>query len=285
MAENRRSFLEELQEAKGHSYAVGAFNIFNHLSARAVISAAEELGLPVILQTSVVTVREFGTSSLGAMLRQLADEASVNVLIHLDHCQDVELAKACVDAGWDAVMYDGSRLSIEENIAGCREVVEYAHRKGVQVEGELGRIVGVEDAVKVSAEDASLADLEESIRFVRESGIDAFAPAIGTAHGVYKGTPRINFDLVAQLKDAVSTPVVIHGGTGLSEETFRRLIRSGGAKVNVSTAIKHAYLDTCRDYFKDAPEKPDPIGFDRVLSHAIKTTARNHMVIFSKDRT
>lgn len=285
MAENRRSFLEELQEAKGHSYAVGAFNIFNHLSARAVISAAEELGLPVILQTSVVTVREFGTSSLGAMLRQLADEASVNVLIHLDHCQDVELVKACVDAGWDAVMYDGSRLSIEENIAGCREVVEYAHRKGVQVEGELGRIVGVEDAVKVSAEDASLAGLEESIRFVRESGIDAFAPAIGTAHGVYKGTPRINFDLVAQLKDAVSTPVVIHGGTGLSEETFRRLIRSGGAKVNVSTAIKHAYLDTCRDYFKDAPEKPDPIGFDRVLSHAIKTTARNHMVIFSKDRT
>ncbi|MBP3902680.1 MAG: class II fructose-bisphosphate aldolase [Blautia sp.] len=285
MAENRRSFLEELQEAKGHSYAVGAFNIFNHLSARAVISAAEELGLPVILQTSVVTVREFGTSSLGAMLRQLADEASVNVLIHLDHCQDVELAKACVDAGWDAVMYDGSRLSIEENIAGCREVVEYAHRKGVQVEGELGRIVGVEDAVKVSAEDASLAGLEESIRFVRESGIDAFAPAIGTAHGVYKGTPRINFDLVAQLKDAVSTPVVIHGGTGLSEEAFRRLIRSGGAKVNVSTAIKHAYLDTCRDYFKDAPEKPDPIGFDRVLSHAIKTTARNHMVIFSKDRT
>ena len=101
----------------------------------------------------------------------------------------------------------------------------------------------------------------------------------------YKGTPRINFDLVGQLKDAVSTPVVIHGGTGLSEETFRRLIRSGGAKVNVSTAIKHAYLDTCRDYFKDAPEKPDPIGFDRVLSHAIKTTARNHMVIFSKDRT
>ena len=163
MAENRRSFLEELQEAKGHSYAVGAFNIFNYLSARAVISAAEELGLPVILQTSVVTVREFGTSSLGAMLRQLADEASVNVLIHLDHCQDVELAKACVDAGWDAVMYDGSRLSIEENIAGCREVVEYAHRKGVQVEGELGRIVGVEDAVKVSAEDASLAGLEESL--------------------------------------------------------------------------------------------------------------------------
>jgi fructose-bisphosphate aldolase class II len=248
------------------------------------VRAAEELCRPVILQTSVVTVKEFGTGQLGAMLRQLAEEASVNVLIHLDHCQDVELAKACVDAGWDAVMYDGSRLSIEENIAGCREVVDYAHRKGVQVEGELGRIVGVEDAVKVSAEEASLAGLEESIRFVGESGIDAFAPAIGTAHGVYKGTPRINFDLVEQLKEAIPAPVVIHGGTGLSEETFRRLIRSGGAKVNVSTAIKHAYLDTCRDYFKDAPDKPDPIGFDRVLSNAIERTARDHMVIFTKDR-
>ena len=284
MTGNRKSFLEELQEAKAHSYAVGAFNIFNHLSARAVVHAAEKLGLPVILQTSVVTVKEFGTAPLGAMLRQLAEEASVNVLIHLDHCQDVELAKACVDAGWDAVMYDGSRLPFEENIAGCREVVEYAHRKGVQVEGELGRIVGVEDAIRVSAEDASLAGLEESIRFVQESGIDAFAPAIGTAHGVYKGTPRINFDLVAQLKEAIPTPVVIHGGTGVSEETFRRLICSGGAKVNVSTAIKHAYLDTCRDYFKDAPEKADPIGFDRILSQAIEGTARNHMIIFTKDR-
>lgn len=284
MAENRKTFLEELQEAKAHSYAVGSFNIFNHLSARAVVGAAEKLDMPVILQTSVVTVKEFGPASLGAMLRQLAAEASVNVLIHLDHCQDVELARACVDAGWDAVMYDGSRLSIEENIAGCREVVEYAHQKGVQVEGELGRIVGVEDAVKVSEDDASLAGLEESIRFVQESGIDAFAPAIGTAHGVYKGIPKINFDLVAQLKEAVPAPVVIHGGTGLSEETFRRLIRSGGAKVNVSTAIKHAYLDTCRDYFQDAPAKPDPIGFDRILSQAIEETAEKHMAIFAKDR-
>lgn len=192
--------------------------------------------------------------------------------------------KACVDAGWDSVMYDGSRLSMEDNIAGCREVVGYAHRKGVQVEGELGRIVGVEDAVKVSADDASLADLEDSIYFVRESGIDAYAPAIGTAHGVYKGTPKINFDLTAQLKEAVDTPVVIHGGTGLSEETFRRLICSGGAKVNVSTAIKHAYLDTAREYFGEFPEKIDPIDFDRHLSSAIRETAKEHMTVFTKDR-
>ena len=163
-------------------------------------------------------------------------------------------------------------------------MVAYAHRKGVQVEGELGRIVGVEDAVKVSADDASLAGLEDSIYFVRESGIDAYAPAIGTAHGVYKGTPKINFDLTAQLKEAVDTPVVIHGGTGLSEETFRRLICSGGAKVNVSTAIKHAYLDTAREYFREFPEKIDPIDFDRHLSSAIRETAKEHMTVFTKDR-
>ena len=279
-----RSFLEELQDARSHRCAVGAFNIFNHLSARAVVKAAEELNVPVILQTSVVTVKEFGPAQLAAMLRPLAEEASVNVLVHLDHCQDIDLAKACVDAGWDAVMYDGSRLSTEENIAGCREVVEYAHRSGVQVEGELGRIVGVEDAVKVSEDDASLAGLEDSIRFVRESGIDAFAPAIGTAHGVYVGKPRIKFDLVEQLKEAVDAPVVIHGGTGLSEKTFRRLICSGGAKVNVSTAIKHAYLDTCREYFREFPDKVDPIGFDRYLSAAIKETAKNHMQVFNMDR-
>lgn len=284
MKREKKTFLEELQQAKDESYAVGAFNIFNYLSASAVVQAAAELDVPVILQTSVVTVKEFGPAELGAMLRLIAEEAPVNVLIHLDHCQDIELAKACADAGWDSVMYDGSRLSLEENIAGCREVVKYAHSKGVDVEGEFGRIVGVEDAVKVSAEDASLAGLEDSIYFVRESGIDAYAPAIGTAHGVYIGTPTINFNLVAELKTAVEAPVVIHGGTGLSKETFRRLILNGGSKVNVSTAIKHAYLDTCKAYFKEFPDKLDPVGFDRYLTRAIRATAREHMEIFTKDR-
>ena len=281
MNKKKKTFLEELQDAKAGRYAVGAFNIFNYLSADAVVKAAAELDVPVILQTSVVTVKEFGPEKLGSMLRLIADQAPVNVLIHLDHCQDIELAKACVDAGWDSVMYDGSRLSLEDNIAGCREVVKYAHSKGVDVEGEFGRIVGVEDAVKVSAEDASLAGLEDSIRFVRESGIDAYAPAIGTAHGVYIGTPTINFNLVAELKTAVDAPVVIHGGTGLSEDTFRRLIRNGGAKVNVSTAIKHAYLDTCKAYFTEYPDKLDPVGFDRCLGRAIMDTARAHMEIFT----
>ncbi len=280
-----KKFLELLQDAKRDHYAVGAFNIFNYTSARAVIRAATTLNCPVILQTSVSTVKKFGPNELGTMLRQLAWNAPVNVAIHLDHCTDVELARACVDAGWDSIMYDGSKLPLNENIRNCREVVSYAHYRGIQVEGELGKIGGVEDNVVVEEGAETSATIDESIYFVRESGIDAFAPAIGTAHGTYKGTPKINFDLVEQLSSAVDTPIVIHGGTGLSEETFRKLIRCGGAKINVSTAIKHAYIDGCRDYMKENPDKLDPIDFDYYLNCRIKNTAMDHMKIFLADRT
>lgn len=279
-----RTFAEELRYAQHHTYAVGAFNIFNYLSARAVIRAASALNCPVILQTSAATVRKFGPSELGTMLRQLAWNASVNVLIHLDHCQDIDLAKACIDSGaWDAVMYDGSHLPLQENIKNCQEVVKYAHHRGVHVEGELGRIAGVEDGLVVDSADASGATLEESVYFVKESGIDAFAPAIGTAHGVYKGVPKLNFDLVADLKKAIDVPIVIHGGTGLSEEAFCKLIRCGGSKVNVSTAIKHGYIDGCKEYMAANPQKLDPIGFDQYLNCRIKDISMEHMMIFRKE--
>ena len=279
-----RNFKEELLYARDHKYAVGAFNIFNYLSARAVINAASDLDMPVILQTSVTTVKQFGPSELGSMLQQLARNAPVNVIIHLDHCTDIDLAKACVDSGWDSVMFDGSRLPLEENIAGCREVVSYAHSKGIMVEGELGRIGGVEDLIAVDAAQAVGADLSESIRFVRESGIDAFAPAIGTAHGDYKGTPHINYELVESLSKAIDTPIVIHGGTGLSDETFRRLISLGAAKINVSTAIKHGYIDGSKEYLKANPDKLDPLSFDRYLNDSIRNAAERHMKVFSSER-
>lgn len=278
-----RTFVEELRYARQHTYAVGAFNIFNYLSARAVIRAASTLNCPVILQTSAATVRKFGPAELGTMLRQLAWNAPVNVLVHLDHCQDVDLAKACIDSGWDAVMYDGSRLPLEENIENCRKVVEYAHHRGVYVEGELGRIAGVEDDLKVESSEAGGASLKESLYFVKESGIDAFAPAIGTAHGVYKGVPKIDFEMVKELKESIDTPIVIHGGTGLSEETFIRLIECGGSKINVSTALKHGYIDGCREYMEENPTKLDPIGFDQYLNCRIKDIVMEHMMIFRKE--
>lgn len=278
-----KTFLEELQTAKNHGYAVGAFNIFNYLSARAVIRAAQKLDCPVILQTSTQTVRKFGPQELGTMLRQLAWNASVNVIIHLDHCQTVEMAKACMDAGWDSIMFDGSHLPLEENIRLTKEVIAYARPRKIFVEGELGRIAGVEDDLQVDEKHASGATLEESVYYVKSTGVDAFAPAIGTAHGVYKGVPTIDYDLVKQLKAEVTTPIVIHGGTGLSEESFRTLIKNGGAKVNVSTAIKHAYIDGCKAYIEANPDKLDPIDFDQYLNCEIGDVAMYHMELFRKD--
>ena len=279
-----KTILAELQEATNHSYALGAFNIFNYLSARAVIRGAQKLATPVILQTSVSTVKRFGPQELGTMLRQLAWNASVNVIVHLDHCTDIDLAKACCDAGWDSIMYDGSRLPLEENIKNCQEVVAYAHPRGICVEGELGRIGGVEDNISVSDDDITGATIDESLKFVSESGIDTFAPAIGTAHGQYKSSPRINFALVAELNRLLKdTPIVVHGGTGLDENTFRKLIRNGGAKINISTAIKHAYIDGCGDYLKENPNIVDPISFDQYLNCRIEDVAMNLMTIFRKD--
>lgn len=278
-----KSFREELQNAKEHSYAVGAFNIFNYLSARAVIRAAQKQDSPVILQTSTQTVRKFGPQELGTMLRQLAWNASVNVIIHLDHCQNVEMAKACMDAGWDSIMFDGSHFPLEDNIRMTKKVIAYARPRKIYVEGELGRIAGVEDDLKVDEKNAMGATLDESLYYVKATGVDAFAPAVGTAHGVYKGTPVINFDLVKVLKEQIDTPVVIHGGTGLSEETFRMLIKNGGSKVNVSTAIKHAYINGCKEYIQNNPEKLDPIDFDQYLNCKIEDVVMYHMELFRKD--
>lgn len=275
-----RTFVEELQRARQSGHAIGAFNIFNHLSASAVIDAAQEMRQSVILQTSVSTVKLFGPLELGAMLRQLAWNASVNVVIHLDHCQSVDLAKACIDAGWDSVMFDGSHQTLDDNIRMSREVVSYAHARGVSVEGELGKIAGVEDDIAVSEANATKVSLDESLYYVRESGVDALAPAIGTAHGVYKGKPNINFSLLVDLKGAMDTPVVIHGGTGLGEETFKKLIKAGGCKINVSTAIKHAYIGGAKEYFANTPDKVDPIGFDKFLTRKISDATLEHLKIF-----
>lgn len=279
----RKTFVEELQCAKTNNYALGAFNIFNHLSAHAVIQAASHFSCPVILQTSVSTVKAFGPASLAVLLNQLKNNAPVNVLTHLDHCQDVDLAKVCVDHGWDAVMYDGSHLPIDENIANCREVVEYAHRKNVFVEGELGRITGVEEEIAVDDDAGLNVTVEDAMYFVEKSGIDVFAPAVGTAHGLYRGAPKIDFDLFQQLASSLDVPLVIHGGTGLSAGVFASLIEKGAAKINVSTALKHAYVNGFKAYLHSFPDQVNPLTMDRLMSEHIQDTISEHLKIFLQD--
>ena len=239
---------EMLRAAKDQHYAVGAFNIVDYASARAVVRTAEDLRAPVIVQTSVKTVRFWSASTIVAWMRELGAASPVPVALHLDHCKDLDVIRTCIDAGWTSVMIDASAKPFEENLAATRQVVEMAKPAGVSVEAEMGRIVGVEDDIFVAERDAHLADPDQAVRFCEAVELAAFAPAIGTAHGVYKGEPRIDYDCIAQIATRTGVPIALHGGTGLADEVFRKAIALGCAKVNISTAVKYAFIDGFVDY-------------------------------------
>lgn len=272
-----------LLEAREQRYAVGAFNIFNHLTARAVIQAAEELKSPLILQTSTSTVKFYGVAELGGMLVTMAEAASVPVVIHLDHCTDLELAKECLDNGWSSVMFDGSKLSLDENIRITKEIVRYARQLNATVEGELGAIVGIEEDVVVDTEEAVLADIDEAKIYVDSCRVDAFAPAIGTAHGLYKGKPVINFELFSEIESNSPCPCVIHGGTGLEDEVFKRLISLGASKINISTAIKIAYFNGLKDFIAQSGNDIEPLKLDEYVANIVKKATKYHLTLFGSE--
>lgn len=281
---NMKSILED---ARKNRYAVGAFNIVNYLTARAVIEAAEEEGQNVIVQTSVKTVKAFGAKEMMSYLKPLAENASIKVAYHLDHSTDIAFTKECLDAGWSSVMYDGSKLPLAENIANTKEIVDYARQfgYGATVEGELGAIVGVEDDIVVKAGDGAHANPDDCRVYLEETGVDAFAPAVGTAHGVYKGEIDIDYDLFEEINGFSKAPLVLHGGTGLSDTMFYRLIDLGAAKVNISTAIKIAYCQGMKTYLEENPNQNDPLKLDAYVTNEVKEVVTRHIRLFSlKDR-
>lgn len=256
-----------LAKAKDGHYAVAAFNILNHLTLSAVLEAAAREKSPVILQTSVATVKALGPAALAKMARALIGDAPVPAVLHLDHCQDLALCRLCCELGWDSVMFDSSHLPFEENITATRQVRRDAQAKGVDVEGEVGIIAGVED--DISHSESTLAGYDETMRYIRETGVEAIAPAIGTAHGVYHGVPKLNFELVRQLSESTPCPVVVHGGTGLEDEVFRKLIVLGAAKINISTALKQAYVGGMRQYVTENEGTVNPLKLDRFVADQV----------------
>ncbi len=232
-----------LSKAASEDYAVGAFNILDYNSTRAVVLAAEQVKAPVIIQTSAKTVIFWGTSVIISWIRQLTYPSSVPIALHLDHCKDLNLIKECIKSGWTSVMIDASSKPFEENLSLSREVVEIARPKDVTVEAELGAIVGVEDDIHVKEQDSHLADSEQAIKFCAEVKPDCFAPAIGTAHGIYKGEPKIAYDLLKEIAAKTVVPIALHGGTGLADEVFKKCISLGCTKVNLSTQLKFAFID------------------------------------------
>lgn len=274
--ENNR-FMNALENAKCKNIAVGAVNIFNYLTADAAIAAAEKLGVDLIVQTSAGTVKHFGAKKLFDMIDGIRKSAGTEVALHLDHCRDKELGKACVDAGWDAIMMDFSHLPFKENVAATKEMAEYAHNHGAAIEGEIGVISGAEE--DIVSDEAVGAGYEETMEFVKLTNIDAVAPAIGTAHGVYAGVPKLDFELVEKL-GREDMPIVIHGGSGLSADTFSKLIRLGGRKINISTVVKNAYIDKIHELVLSG-ETLGPIPFDIAVKEAVSEVVEKHIAVFS----
>lgn len=272
---------EMLTIATEKGYAIGAFNILNHLTAKAVIDTCERLNSPVIIQMSVKTVKQIGIKATVDTILPLLINAKIPTTLHLDHCTDYDFAKSCIDAGFPSIMLDASKKSLDENIQITKEIKAYGASKKVDIEGELGAIVGVEEEIVVANDDGRLADVDSSERYTRETGVDAFAPAIGTAHGLYKGEPIIDFDRFAEIKKVTAgVPLVVHGGTGLANEVFNKLIAMGAAKINISTAIKIAYLSSIKEFIGNNPEISDPLQLDAYIADAVSKTVKDHITLF-----
>ena len=270
--------------AAKEGWAVGAFNITDLIQFEAVIDAAIEKRTPVIVQTSVKPSQFLGTQMMVNIFRTLAESAPVPVCLHLDHSTSVDYCKKCADAGYTNIMIDASKQSYEENIRQTKEVVDYCHAiGGISVEGELGTVGGVEDQIKVAEDEAQLANPEQSIEFVERTGVDIFAPAIGTAHGVYKTkNPKIDFERMAIIhkmlnSNGIKTPLVVHGGTGLPDDYVAKLLAAGGAKFNVSTELKHTLLDAKFEYLSAHRDEYDPGKLDVFVRDATRKAVMHWM--------
>jgi ketose-bisphosphate aldolase len=273
------SLKEVLQPALQARYGVGAFNIVNDLTMAAVLDAAAETKSPVIIQVSVKTVKMWGAKLLQQMFVEMASHRPVPATLHLDHCPDIEMIKTCLDVGWNSVLFDASSLSYQENLRLCQEVVAYAKKSGAGVEGELEAVGGIEDDVGSEVE-GELVPVEKCVEFIETTGIDCFAPAIGTAHGMYKTEPKIDFARVEAIVAKRPTPIVLHGGTGLSNDTFKRLIAAGCAKVNISTMLKITLADSFRNYLEAKPKEYDPIKLQKAVHDDLVKVAKGFMETF-----
>jgi fructose-bisphosphate aldolase class II len=267
-----------VDRAFAERYGVAAINVVNDLTMEAVLAAAVAERAPVIIQTSVKTVRSIGLGLLFAMWREMTAGIEVPVSLHLDHCPDREVLSACLRKGWNSVLFDASRLPVEENQRQTVEVVAEARSYGANVEGEIEAITGVEDGVG-SDEVAQRQSLPVALEFIRATGVDVFAPAIGNAHGVYRAEPKLDAQRVSDIVAARPVPIALHGGTGLTDAQFSDLIARGCAKVNISTALKVVFMKSSLDYLRQAQERDswDPPSLFGATRAAVSQMAADHM--------
>ena len=266
-----------LLDARANRVAVGAFNIENLEMANAVISAASDMGCPVILATTSSTAKYAAMNVYTAMVKTLADNAPIPVALHMDH-GSAEFVLKALKAGYTSVMYDGSRESYEVNIAETKKIVETAADYNVPVEAELGSVGGKEDDIEAEVE---YTDPQMAADFVARTGVDSLAVAIGTAHGVYSGEPRLDITRLEEIKRRVPVPLVLHGASGLSAEAMRECIRAGICKINFGTDLRIAYTNAIKGYMDAHPKKFDPRDYGKAGFEAVKAVAMEKLAVIN----
>lgn len=247
-----------LNKALKGGYAVGAFNCNNMEIVQAIVAAAEAEQAPVILQASQGAIKYAGLDFITAMVKIAAEKTSIPIALHIDHGTSFEQVMQCIRSGFSSVMIDGSKLPLQENIALTKKVIDVAHAVGVSVEAELGKIGGTEDDIHVDERDAFFTDPEEARIFAMETGVDALAISIGTAHGQYKGIPQLDFPRLEKIHGLVKIPIVLHGSSGVPDEAIRTAIPLGVAKVNIDTNIREAFVAACREVLNSNAKEIDP---------------------------
>jgi ketose-bisphosphate aldolase len=272
---------EILTDAFANRYGVPAINVFNDLTLEAVLAAAVEARSPLIVQTSVKTVKSIGSAVLFDMWTAMTANVDVPVTLHLDHCPERAVITECLDRGWNSVLFDASSMPVDENARQTVEVVAEARRHGAHVEGEIEAITGVEDGIG-SDDEAKRLDLKAALTFIETTGVDVFAPAIGNAHGTYRSTPVLDFQRVSDIVAAHPIPIALHGGSGMTDEQFHDLIARGCAKVNISTALKEKFMKSNLDFLKATAEqnKWDPPSLFKAVRADVVTMATDLMTLF-----
>lgn len=291
-----------LSATMAKDYAVGAFNIHNLEILLAVVAASIEERSPVIVAATPSTIKYAGLDYLAGMVKTAAESVLVPMSLHLDHGKDVETVSECIDAGFTSVMIDGSHLNFEENISLTKRVTGLAHSKGISVEGELGKLAGVEEAT-VEEKEAVLTDPEVAKEFVERTGVDALAVAIGTSHGAYKfkGEPKLDFERLKAIRKKVKVPLVLHGASGvpswvvekatkygaelsgakgIPDEHIKEAISLGIAKINIDTDLRLAFTGAIREILVSSPKEFDPRKILGPAKEAVKEVIKAKMRLF-----
>ncbi|MBP1763334.1 MAG: fructose,6-bisphosphate aldolase, class [Firmicutes bacterium] len=290
---------EMFSKAYAGNYAVGAFNVNNMEIIQGIVDAAKEEQAPIILQVSAGARKYAKHVYLMKLVEAAVEDSGLPICLHLDHGEDFEICKSCIDGGFTSVMIDGSKYSFEENIALTKKVVEYAHPRGVVVEAELGRLAGVEDAVKVNAKEATYTDPKEAVEFVERTGVDSLAIAIGTSHGAFKfkGEPSLDMDRLATITNLLPNfPLVLHGAStvlpefvdkcnqyggqiagakGVPEEMLFAAGKLGVCKINIDTDLRLAMTASIREHLASNPGDFDPRQYLRPARDAIKNMVKH----------